>query len=233
MEELMRTVFKQALGVELPDPFPVMTLRRGDGALRFGQAGPARAARIHRTHRRHEGRRVQGVLRRGQRRRRPRRRRCAFPAAARSRAARSTPTPSSSASTAPRASPTSRSTTSRRGREGLQSPIVKNLSDAALDAIVERSGAKDGDLIFFGADKAKIVNDALGALRVKVGHEKGFARAGLEAAVGGRLPDVRIRRGSQALGRHAPSVHRAQGRARGLSRDRSGARPSPRPTTWC
>jgi aspartyl-tRNA synthetase len=65
-----------------------------------------------------------------------------------------------------------------RGREGLQSPIVKNLSDAALDAIVGRSGAKDGDLIFFGADKAKIVNDALGALRVKIGHEKGFAVQG-------------------------------------------------------
>ena len=65
-----------------------------------------------------------------------------------------------------------------RGREGLQSPIVKNLSDAALAAIVERSGAKDGDLIFFAADKAKIVNDALGALRVKIGHEKGFAVAG-------------------------------------------------------
>ncbi len=65
-----------------------------------------------------------------------------------------------------------------KGREGLQSPIVKNLSDAALAAIVERSGAKDGDLIFFAAGKAKIVNDALGALRVKIGHEKGFAVAG-------------------------------------------------------
>src|SRR5487761_2357368 len=69
-----------------------------------------------------------------------------------------------------------------KGREGLQSPIVKNLSDAALQAIVERSGAKDGDLIFFAADsKAKIVNDALGALRVKIGHEKGFAVAGWKA----------------------------------------------------
>ncbi len=65
-----------------------------------------------------------------------------------------------------------------RGREGLQSPVVKNLSDAALAAIVERSGAKDGDLVFFAADKAKIVNDALGALRVKIGHEKGFAVQG-------------------------------------------------------
>jgi aspartyl-tRNA synthetase len=65
-----------------------------------------------------------------------------------------------------------------RGREGMQSPIVKNMSDDALAEIVRRSGARDGDLMFFGADKAKIVNDALGALRVKVGHEKGYAEAG-------------------------------------------------------
>ena len=61
------------------------------------------------------------------------------------------------------------------GREGLQSPIVKNLHDAALTAILERTGAQNGDLIFFGADRAKIVNDALGALRTKIGHEKGHA----------------------------------------------------------
>ena len=65
-----------------------------------------------------------------------------------------------------------------KGREGLQSPIVKNLSDDALKAIVERSGAKDGDLMFFGADRAKVVNDALGALRVKIGHERGHAQPG-------------------------------------------------------
>jgi len=57
-----------------------------------------------------------------------------------------------------------------KGREGLQSPIVKNLHDAALAAVIERTGATTGDLIFFGADKARVVNDALGALRVKVGH---------------------------------------------------------------
>jgi aspartyl-tRNA synthetase len=57
-----------------------------------------------------------------------------------------------------------------KGREGLQSPVVKNLHDAALAEILKRTGAKDGDLIFFGADKDKVVNDALGALRVKVGH---------------------------------------------------------------
>ena len=56
---------------------------------------------------------------------------------------------------------------------GLQSPIVKNLHENALKAIVDRTGAQSGDLIFFGADKAKIVNDALGALRARLGHEKG------------------------------------------------------------
>jgi aspartyl-tRNA synthetase len=61
-----------------------------------------------------------------------------------------------------------------KGRDGLQSPIVKNLHDAALAEILARTGAGDGDLIFFGADRAKVVNDALGALRAKVGHEKGY-----------------------------------------------------------
>jgi aspartyl-tRNA synthetase len=58
--------------------------------------------------------------------------------------------------------------------QGLQSPIVKNLHETALRAILERTGAKSGDLIFFGADSTKIVNDALGALRAKLGHEKGY-----------------------------------------------------------
>ena len=57
---------------------------------------------------------------------------------------------------------------------GLQSPIVKNLSEAALLTIMERTGAQNGDLIFFGADKEKVVYDALGALRNKIGHEKGY-----------------------------------------------------------
>lgn len=57
---------------------------------------------------------------------------------------------------------------------GLQSPIVKNLSVPALKAIMASTGAQNGDLIFFGADKAKVVNDALGALRTKIGHEKNF-----------------------------------------------------------
>jgi len=63
-----------------------------------------------------------------------------------------------------------------KGREGLQSPVVKNLHDAALTAVLQRTGAVDGDLIFFGADKSSVVNDALGALRVKVGHSE-FGRS--------------------------------------------------------
>ncbi len=68
-----------------------------------------------------------------------------------------------------------------KGRDGLQSPIVKNLHDAALNAVLERTGATDGDVVFFGADRAKIVYDSLGALRTKIGHSE-FGRAhGLSA----------------------------------------------------
>ncbi len=63
-----------------------------------------------------------------------------------------------------------------RGRDGLQSPIVKNLHDTAVAEVLARTGACSGDLIFFGADKAKVVNDSIGALRVKVGHSE-FGKA--------------------------------------------------------
>ena len=62
------------------------------------------------------------------------------------------------------------------GRDGLQSPIVKNIHDAALAEMVKRTGAQNGDLIFFGADRTKVVNDAIGALRVKIGHSE-FGKA--------------------------------------------------------
>ena len=66
----------------------------------------------------------------------------------------------------------------RLNEEGLQSPIVKFLSPQILGEIITRTGAANGDLVFFGADRRKVVNDALGALRMKVGHEKGHAQAG-------------------------------------------------------
>ena len=63
-----------------------------------------------------------------------------------------------------------------KGRDGLQSPILKFLSDEAVAGILSRTGANDGDLIFFGADKAKVVNDALGALRLKLGQDRGLVQ---------------------------------------------------------
>ncbi|AMN47791.1 aspartyl-tRNA synthetase [Steroidobacter denitrificans] len=65
-----------------------------------------------------------------------------------------------------------------KGRDGLQSPILKFLSDAAIEGILTRAAAADGDLIFFGADTAKVVNDSLGALRIKLGHDLGMAQTG-------------------------------------------------------
>ena len=65
-----------------------------------------------------------------------------------------------------------------RGREGLQSPIIKFLSDEALSGIVRRCGAQNGDLVFFGADRARVVNDALGAFRGKVARDLGLAGEG-------------------------------------------------------
>jgi len=64
------------------------------------------------------------------------------------------------------------------GRDGLQSPILKFLPDEAVSGLIERTAAKDGDIVFFGADKARIVNDALGALRVKVGEDRGMVADG-------------------------------------------------------
>jgi aspartyl-tRNA synthetase len=68
-----------------------------------------------------------------------------------------------------------------KGRDGLQSPIVKNLHDQALAGILERTGATDGDVIFFGADTYKVVSDALGALRIKLGADLGFTQGGWKA----------------------------------------------------
>ena len=65
------------------------------------------------------------------------------------------------------------------GREGLQSPIVKNLHDKAIADILQRTGAQNGDVLFFGADKAKVVNDAIGALRLKIGHSDFGKKQGL------------------------------------------------------
>ncbi len=66
-----------------------------------------------------------------------------------------------------------------KGRDGLQSPIIKNMSDDELNGIIARTGAQDGDVIFFGADKSKVVYDSLGALRLKIGHSEFGKKTGL------------------------------------------------------
>ena len=66
-----------------------------------------------------------------------------------------------------------------KGRDGLQSPIMKFLPDATVQGLIERLALKDGDLVFFGADKKKVVNDSLAALRVKIGHDLKLAKPGL------------------------------------------------------
>jgi len=64
------------------------------------------------------------------------------------------------------------------GREGLQSPILKFLPDEVIEEVMARTGAEDGDVVFFGADTAAVVNESLGALRVKLGHDRGLVEYG-------------------------------------------------------
>jgi aspartyl-tRNA synthetase len=177
MEALMRTVFKQALDVVLPDPFPVMAY--AEAMARYGSDKPDLRVALEFTELTDIMKSVEFKV-------------FSAPANAAGGRVAGLRIPGGGALTrgeidaytqfvgiyGARGLAYIKVNEIAKGRDGLQSPIVKNLSDAALDAIVERSGAKDGDLIFFGADKAKTVNDALGALRVKIGHEKGFAVQG-------------------------------------------------------
>ncbi|MFW8566562.1 aspartate--tRNA ligase [Orrella sp. 11846] len=96
-----------------------------------------------------------------------------------------------------------------KGREGLQSPIVKNLHDQALEQMIELTGAQDGDILFFGADRAKVVNDAMGALRVKIGHsefgrQKGLFEEGWKALW---IVDFPMFEYDEEAGRHVAAHH--------------------------
>ena len=136
-----------------------------------------------------------------------------------------------------------------QGREGLQSPILKFLPDTAIDGILARTGAQSGDLIFFGADDARVVNDALGALRLKLGADLGLAQGGWHPLWVVDFPMFEWSKEEQRFSRPASSLHRPQahrsGRANGRSprlpvarlrpgperhrdRRRLGAHPSPR-----
>lgn len=124
-----------------------------------------------------------------------------------------------------------------KGRDGLQSPIVKNIHDAALQAVLERTGAQDGDLIFFGADKEKIVNDAIGALRIKIGHSEFGKKNGLFENRWAPLwvvdfPMFEYDEENQRWN----SVHHPSPAPRMVTKTGWSLRPrsaSPRATTWC
>jgi len=173
MEEMIRTVFKETLAVELPNPFPRMTY--AEAMRRFGSDKPDLRVTLELTEVTDAVADVAFKVFSG-------------PATSGGRVA---------ALRIPGGASLSRgeidgytefvkiygakglayikvNDASKLNEEGLQSLIVKNLHAQALKTIVERTGAQSGDLIFFGADKTKIVNDALGALRIKLGHEKGF-----------------------------------------------------------
>jgi aspartyl-tRNA synthetase len=177
MEELVRTLFREVLGVSLPAPFP--RLGYGDALARYGSDKPDLRVPLELTE-------VADLVRG-----------CAFKVFA---APAQDPGGRVAALRVPGGASLTRGQIDEytglvarhgakglayvkvieraRGREGLQSPIVKFLDDAALAGILERCGAADGDLVFFGADRAAVVADALGALRLRLGADLGLARPG-------------------------------------------------------
>ena len=175
-EQLIRQVFKEVLGVELESPFPRMTY--AEAMSRFGSDKPDLRVALELTELTELMRTVEFKV---------------------FRAAADMPGGRVAALRVPRADLTRKEIDDytafvgiygARGLayirvndrtklpDGLQSPIVKFLPPDVLAKIVERTGAQDGDLLFFGADRAKVVNDSLGALRVKLGHDKGYAQQG-------------------------------------------------------
>ncbi len=174
MEELIRTVFKEAIGAELPNPFPRISYT--EAMHRFGSDKPDLRVTLELTEITDAVKEVAFKV---------------FANVANSEGGRvaALRIPGGASLTRGETDAYSQfvgiygakglafikvNDASQINESGLQSPIVKNLSESALKAIIERTGAQSGDLIFFCADKAKIVNDALGALRIKIGHEKGF-----------------------------------------------------------
>jgi len=173
MEEMIRTVFKEVLAVELPNPFPRMTY--AEAMDRFGSDKPDMRVTLELTDVTDAVADVAFKVFSG-------------PATSGGRVA-AMRVPGGASLTRGEIDEYTKfvgiygarglayikvNDVTQVNEAGLQSPIVKNLHETALRTILERTGAQSGDLIFFGADKTKVVNDALGALRIKLGHEKGF-----------------------------------------------------------
>ena len=180
MEEMIRTVFDEVLGIKLPNPFPVMTY--GDAMRLYGSDKPDLRVNLQLTDLTDAMGDVEFKV---------------FKSAAEMKDGRVVALRIPGGGEMPRSEIDGytefvkiygakglayvKVNDATKGRDGLQSPIVKNLHDAALAAILQRTGAANGDVIFFGADRAKVVYDALGALRTKIGHSE-FGRAhGLSA----------------------------------------------------
>ena len=178
MEPLVRTMFKEAMGVDLVDPFPVM--KYAEAMARYGSDKPDLRVSLELTELTDLMRTVDFKV---------------FRAAADMAGGRVAALRVPGGGTMSRKEIDDCTTfvkiygagglayikvndVTKANEEGLQSPVVKFLSEAILREILVRTGAGNGDLIFFGADREKIVNDALGALRVKVGHDRGLAEAG-------------------------------------------------------
>jgi aspartyl-tRNA synthetase len=174
MEDMIRTVFKEALNVSLPTPFPRMTYQ--DAMSRFGSDKPDLRVTLELVDVTEEVKSVAFKVFSG-------------PANSPDGRVAALRVPGGAQFTRGEIDEYTKfvniygakglayikvNDVTQLNETGLQSPIVKNLNEAALKAIMQRTGAANGDLIFFGADKAKVVNDALGALRSKIGHEKGY-----------------------------------------------------------
>jgi aspartyl-tRNA synthetase len=175
MEEMIRVVFDEALGVKLPNPFPVMTW--GEAMRRYGSDKPDLRVNLELTD-------VTDVMKEVDFK--------VFKAAAEMKDGRVVALRIPGGGEMPRSEIDGytefvkiygakglayiKVNEAAKGRDGLQSPIVKNLHDAALASVLRLTGATDGDVIFFGADRSKVVYDSLGALRTKIGHSE-FGRA--------------------------------------------------------
>ncbi len=180
-EEMIRVVFRNAIGVELPDPFPTMTYV--EAMRRFGSDKPDLRVKLELTELTDAMRDVDFKV-------------FSAPANAKDGRVVALRVPGGGALTrgeidaygqfvsiyGARGLAWIKVNDAARGREGLQSPIVKNLHDAAIDAILSGTGAQSGDLIFFGADQARIVDASIGALRTKIGHSEFGRRNGASEA---------------------------------------------------
>ena len=174
MEELIRSVFKSVLDVELPHPFPRMAY--DEAMALYGSDKPDLRVPLKLTELTDamKERRVQGVLAMQHSSRTAASPRCACRRAASSRASEIDAYTEFVRIYGAKGLAYIKFNEIAKGREGCSRRSSRTCPTRRSKAIVERTGAQDGDLIFFGADKAKVVNDALGALRVKIGHERGL-----------------------------------------------------------